>query len=348
MKKREKKRHFFKIRQLKWVFFLSAVIVIASVMSFGMIGMFIFHFDTNSSIYMLGMIVPMLIALGFTLNIVLRKMEEKLFPLITGLQKVADGDMDIQLNPKNAGEYEIIYQNFNKMTEELRSTKAEMQNFINEFTHEFKTPITSISGFADYLCETGKDIETEERMEYLRLISEQSQRLSNLSQNTLLLSKVEACRIVTDREDFSLSEQIKKCAILLLKDMEKKNITLNIPEDFDFSYYGNEELLEHIWINLLNNALKFTPDNGQISINYGQTETELYVSISDTGIGMSPETQKHIFEKYYQNDTLNSVKGNGIGLSIVKRITELCGGNITVSSRPHCGSTFTVHLPLKK
>lgn len=348
MKKRKEKRHIFKIRQLKWVFFLSTVIVIASIMSFGMIGMFVFHFDTNSSIYMLGMILPMLIALGFTLKIVLCKMEEKLFPLITGLQKVADGDMDIQLDPKNAGEYEMIYQNFNKMTAELKSTKAEMQNFINEFTHEFKTPITSISGFADYLCETGEGIETEERMEYLRVISEQSRRLSNLSQNTLLLSKVEACQIVTDREEFLLSEQIKNCAILLLKEMEKKNIALDIPDDFDFSYYGNEELLEQIWINLLNNALKFTPENGQISINYGQTETELYIRISDTGIGMTAETQKHIFEKYYQNDTLNLVKGNGIGLSIVKRITELCGGNITVASRPHCGSTFTVHLPLKK
>lgn len=344
--KNKKTRHLFRIRQLKWVFFLSISVVIGSVMAFGLIGIFAFRLDEHTSIYMLGMIPLMTFILSYSLWISLNSMEQKLFPLLDGLKQVADGNLDIELDLKNAGEYELIYKNFNTMTAELKSTKAEMQNFVNEFAHEFKTPITSIRGFADYLYETGTDIETEERMEYLKIISQQSNRLSNLSQNTLLLSKVEACQIITEKTNFLLSEQIKRCAILLLKEMDKKNISLNIPENFSFSYYGNEELTEQIWINLLNNAVKFTPENGEITISAETLPDEIQISISDTGIGMTSETQKHIFEKYYQNDTTNLVKGNGIGLSIVKRIIQLCGGDITVKSKLYCGSTFTVHLPI--
>lgn len=183
-------------------------------------------------------------------------------------------------------------------------------------------------------------------MEYLEVIYQQSGRLANLSQNTLLLSKLEGCQILTDKTEFLLSEQIKCCAILLLKEMERKHITLHMPEEFEFSYYGNEELMEQIWINLLNNAIKFTPENGEITISAETLPNEVKISVSDTGIGMTAETQKHIFEKYYQNDTSSLTKGSGIGLSIVKRITELCGGDVTVHSKLHQGSTFTIHLPL--
>ncbi len=118
-----------------------------------------------------------------------------------------------------------IYCGFNAMASELKATKHEMDNFMNEFTHEFKTPITSINGFADYLYETGTETETEERLQYLKVISEQSHRLANLTQNILLLSKLEACQIVTDKEHFSLSEQIKSCVILLFKADRGKKIS---------------------------------------------------------------------------------------------------------------------------
>ncbi|MFR1842386.1 MAG: ATP-binding protein [Oscillospiraceae bacterium] len=344
--KQKKVRHLFRVRQLKWVFFLSISVVIGAVMAFGLIGMFAFHFDTHSSIYMLGMIPLMILILGYSLWISLRSMEKKLLPVLNGLQQVAEGDVEVKLDVKNAGEYEKIYENFNTMTAELKATKEEMQNFVNEFAHEFKTPITSIRGFAEHLYETGEGIETEERMEYLEVIYQQSGRLANLSQNTLLLSKLEGCQILTDKTEFLLSEQIKCCAILLLKEMERKHITLHMPEEFEFSYYGNEELMEQIWINLLNNAIKFTPENGEITISAETLPNEVKISVSDTGIGMTAETQKHIFEKYYQNDTSSLTKGSGIGLSIVKRITELCGGDVTVHSKLHQGSTFTIHLPL--
>ena len=131
---------------------------------------------------------------------------------------------------------------------------------------------------------------------------------------------------------------------MLLPQMEKKQITLDIAEDFDFSYYGSEELMEQIWINLLNNAVKFTPEGGEIYIFSKQTKEKLIICIKDTGIGMDKDTINHIFEKYYQNDTENLVKGNGIGLSIVRRIVELCRGDIEVESTPGNGSIFSVIL----
>nr|MCR4674579.1 HAMP domain-containing histidine kinase [Lachnospiraceae bacterium] len=246
-----------------------------------------------------------------------------------------------------AGEYEDVYKQFNAMTMELKRTKEEMEAFTNEFAHEFKTPITAISGFSDYLLETGKDIETEERLEQLRMISEESKRLLNLSMNTLLLSKVEAMQVVSDKEKYDVAEQLRRCIILLSKQLDNKNIDVEMDEDLELPIYANQELLQHVWNNLLSNAVKFTKEGGTITIVGEVTKKELSVRITDDGMGMDEETIGRIFDKYYQNDTTSLTKGSGIGLSIVKRIVILCGGSITASSYPGSGSTFTVKLPVK-
>ena len=339
-----KRNSIFVLHKMKWTVILGLTAVFGGLFSYGIIYFFMAVTDTYEPISMIAMIPMMCVIIGVAMYFVITAMERRLKPLLDGLQKIADGDLDVKLDTENAGEYELIYQNFNAMAKELKATKEEMQSFINEFTHEFKTPITSISGFADVLYQTGEGIENEERMEFLKVISEQSHRLSNLAQNTLLLSKVEATQIITEKDTFSLSEQIKRCAIMLLPQMEKKHITLDIAEDLDFSYYGNEELMEQIWINLLNNAVKFTPEGGEIFIFSKQTGDRLIVSIKDSGVGMDEDTISHIFQKYYQNDTASIVKGNGIGLSIVKRIVELCEGSIEVESVPGKGSVFSVVL----
>ena len=341
----KKNNKLFSLYRMKWVFALSTIVIIGSVMCFGLITFLFFDIDYTSAIYMLGMILPMTFVIGSCIFFILKGMEKRLNPLLSALENVSNGELNVELDVREAGEYEKIYIGFNNMVEELKRTKVEIQNFINEFAHEFKTPITSISGFADYLYETGNGIESEERMKYLKMISEQSYRLSNLSQNSLLLSKVESCQIITDKETFSLSEQLKSCAILLLKQIEEKSITLNIPEDMAIEYYGNEELMAQVWINLLTNAIKFTPVNGEITITEKDSKNEVQISISDNGIGMSEETITHVFEKYYQNDSVSFVKGNGIGLAITKRIVDLCGGTIKIDSKLNEGSTFTVILP---
>ncbi len=335
----------FQLVQFRWIFAVDSIVVIGAVMAYGAVAKVWLGMTEDDALSMVAIIPLMVLVVSLSTAIILRSIRRKMGVLLDGIQAVSEGDLDVTLDCKNAGEYTAIYQGFNRMTAELKKTKQEMQSFVNEFSHEFKTPITSISGFSQYLLDTGEGVESQERMQYLQVISEESLRLSNLAQNTLLLSKVEACEIITEKERYDLSEQLRRCAILLLPKLEEKDISLEMEID-DLSYTGNAELMEQVWVNLLNNAVKFTPEHGTIQVTGRQTEEELVLAFSDSGVGMDEETASHIFEKYYQHDTISAVRGNGIGLSIVARIVALCGGTVQVQSAPGEGSTFTVRLPL--
>jgi len=336
-----------RIKGFFWVYVIGIIVVIASVMAYGLIGTLVFKFDEQSALTMIAMIPIMSLVYFFAMRPVVRSIRGKMEKLAEGMYEVGEGNLSYQIDLKGAGEYKALYSGFNSMTLELKKTREEMESFTNEFAHEFKTPITAISGFSDLLLETADGIEDEERIEYLQMISDESKRLLNLSQNTLLLSKVEAMQIVSEAEDFDVAEQIRHCLILLGKSIDEKEIEIDMDEDMVLPYRCNMELLEHVWINLLNNAVKFSKQGGTISVQ-GQLGDFLEVRITDSGIGMDEETQKKIFEKYYQNDPVSLTKGSGIGLSIVKRIVTLCGGDISVSSWPGTGSTFTVRLPVKQ
>ncbi|MEK5161140.1 HAMP domain-containing sensor histidine kinase [Paenibacillus sp. FSL R5-0527] len=343
--KRYNQDAIFKLVQFRWVFIADAIVVIGAVMAYGLIATYWLGMNRENALSMLAIIPLMIIVVGLGTLFTLRSVRRKMGDLLIGIKEVSDGNLEVRLDSRKAEEYAPIYDGFNRMTAELKNTKAEMQNFVNEFSHEFKTPITSISGFAQYLIDTGDGIESPERIQYLRVIADESLRLSTLSQNTLLLSKVEACEIITEKEAYDLSEQIKRCAILLLPKIEQKKIELELDVD-DISYVGNAELMEQVWINLLSNAIKFTPEHGEIKISAKCTSDQLTLKFSDSGVGMDEETAAHIFEKYYQHDTTSAVRGNGIGLSIVFRIISLCGGEICVESKPQEGSTFIITLPV--
>ena len=335
-----------KIKGFIWVYIIGIIVVIGGVMAYGLIGSIVFDLDRNSAISMLGMIPLMSLIYFLAMRPVVKRLSERMEKLFAGMNEVSEGNLDYQIDLQNAGEYKALYKQFNDMTMELKKTKEEMEAFSNEFAHEFKTPITAISGFADILTETGEDIETKERMEYLKMIQDESRRLLHLSQNTLLLSKMEAMQVVVEKEDLDLAEQIRQCLILLSKSLDEKNIEIDMDEDLSLQFNGNRELLQHIWINLINNAIKFTPEGGTIAITGKKDDARINISIADTGIGMDEETVSHIFEKYYQNDPVSLTKGSGIGLAIVKRIVDLCGGEITVSSWLGTGSKFTIILPI--
>ncbi len=340
-----KSRPRFRLIQFRWIFAVDSIVVIGAVMAYGAVARYWLGMTEENALSMLAIIPLMILVVSASTAVILHSIRRKMGTLLDGIQAVSDGNLDVELDCKKAGEYKSIYQGFNRMTAELKKTKQEMQSFVNEFSHEFKTPITSIAGFAQYLLDTGSDIESPERMEYLQIISEEALRLSTLAQNTLLLSKVEACEIITEKERYDLAEQLRHCSILLLPKMEQKDIAFDMDID-ELCYTGNAELMEQVWLNLLNNAVKFTPEHGEIKITGKQTADEILVSFSDSGIGMDEETTAHIFEKYYQHDMVSAVRGNGIGLSIVARIVTLCNGIIQVQSVPDEGSTFTVRLPL--
>lgn len=345
MSKKEKRKKYLNVFHIRWVLFLAVSVIIGGIMSFGLVAYLVFGFKDNTAIHMLWMIPLMALTVTGAILIILHFMEKRLSRLMNAIHEVSDGNLDVEIDLSDAQEYEVVYKDFNKMVKELRLTKQGMQNTVNEIAHEFKTPITSICGFADYLYQTGEDIETEERMSFLKLICDQSGRLSNLSQNMLLLSKLEACQIMTDKKVFDVAEQINKCIILFLDQLDRKGIEILVPEDEMCKCYGNEEMIEQVWINLIGNAIKYTPEGGVITISYKQYENHITISVRDSGIGMDNDTKEHIFEKYYQNDSSNFSNGNGIGLAIVKRIVELSDGKVYVDSKLKYGSIFFVELP---
>lgn len=336
----------FRLLRTRWLILVNMLTVSGAVSVFGLFATLLLDMGPHNARVMLAVIPPMIAVVIINDVVIICAIGKRMSCLLDGIQAVAGGDMDVVLNTKGAEEYTEIYENFNLMVKELKATKEEMSNFTNELSHEFKTPIASIQGFAQYLEETGGGIETPKRMKYLQVIADESQRLAQLSTNMLLMSKVEACQVVTDKERFDLGEQIRHCVILLLPQMEKKllELELSLPE---LPYYGNQELLEQVWINLLSNAIKFTPEHGEITVTGQMVENMIRIAITDSGIGMDEETRSHIFEKYYQRETKRTTQGNGIGLSIAQRIVTLCQGQIAVTSIPGAGSTFSVMLPTR-
>ena len=231
---------------------------------------------------------------------------------------------------------------FNQMASDLEGIEMFRNDFINNFSHEFKTPIVSIRGFARQL-QSGNLTEAQ-RDEYIAIIVAESERLATMSQNVLLLTKLENQTIVSEKTEFYLDEQIRSCILLLEKSWSEKDIELDIDLDL-VKYTFNEEMLSHVWINLFSNAIKFTPNGGKISCSLKKVGEKTVFRISDTGKGMSEEVKSRIFEKFYQGDASHTTTGNGIGLNIVQRVVFLAGGSISVDSEEQKGSEFTVELP---
>ncbi len=286
------------------------------------------------------------ILLGTLLSVaVSRSIYQPFNDMIDATQKIAKGDFKVQI-PETFDEksdFGKLQRSFNHMAEELDSIELFRNDFINNFSHEFKTPIVSVRGFARQLQAGG--LSEEEQREYIDIIASESDRLAKMATNVLLLSKLENQQIVTDQTAFDLDEQIRRCLLLLEKQWSAKDIDLDIDLDA-VPYYFNEDMLSQVWINLLGNAVKFTPAGGTVRCTLRKTNADVVVTIEDTGEGMPPEVVEHIFEKFYQGDKSHAAEGNGIGLTIVGRILVLCGGQIHVDSIPGEGSTFTVTLPL--
>lgn len=265
--------------------------------------------------------------------------------IINAMNRLAAGDFKTQLHFSDPlGKLPVAQElsaSFNKMASELESTEMLRSDFINNFSHEFKTPIVSIAGFAKLLKRGG--LTEEEKMEYLDIIEDESLRLSAMATNVLNMTKVENQAILTDVAEYNLSEQLRNCVLLLENKWTRKNLELSI--DFDeHTIRASEELMKEVWVNLLDNAVKFTPEDGLVEVAIYEDEKSVSVSVINSGSEIPKESQERIFQKFYQADESHATEGNGIGLSIAHRIVELHGGRIDVDSRK--GRTaFTVVLP---
>lgn len=265
--------------------------------------------------------------------------------LSKAMQNVAHGDYTVTLEPeRHKGEIRDLYQDFNQMVRELGSTETLHSDFISNVSHEFKTPLSAISGYAMLLQDDS--LPPEERDEYIRIIIQSTKELSKMTGNVLQLSHLENESIICEKEYFRVDEQIRQVILRMEPLWAARNLLIN-PELDQIIWYGNRELSAHIWNNLMDNAIKFTSAGGEITITAHIEDDRLAVTFQDTGIGMTPEIQAHVFDKFYQGDTSHKKKGNGLGLALVHKIVTLHGGSIQLESIPDYGSTFKVLLPME-
>ena len=257
--------------------------------------------------------------------------------------ELSAGNFDVKV-PENEKLREIreMAQHFNAMTYDLSHIETLRSDFVANVSHEFKTPIAAIEGYATLL--QNHSLSQEKHDHYVEKILENSRRLSNLSGNVLTLSKLENQEIVSGKSEFRLDEQLRKSILLLESKWTEKNIEFDM-ELPTINYYGSEPLLSQVWVNLLDNAIKHSPNGGVIHVDIRQTDALFTVTITDHGDGMSEEVQKHMFEKFYQGDSSHKAEGNGLGLALAARIVELCKGTIKVESSPGNGAAFSVTLP---
>lgn len=274
--------------------------------------------------------------------LMLRKTCRSLEDMNQAALKIAKGDYDIHLTYSgHVAELANTVQNFNKMAQELRSVEMIRKDFIANVSHEFKTPLSSVAGYVTLLQDP--ELTEEERNEYIQKAFFNIEKLNDLTENILRLSKLENQTYLDPPVSYRLDEQIREAIVLLEQKWSKKQIELelDLPETV---YFGQRALLFQVWVNLISNAIKFSDPGGSISVRLKVRAQDIQVFVSDEGIGMEPETMEHIFDKFYQGDTSRRAQGNGLGLALCKEILQRCDGKIFVTSEPGTGSVFMVQL----
>ncbi|MGX7198798.1 HAMP domain-containing sensor histidine kinase [Enterococcus nangangensis] len=298
---------------------------------------------------------PLLILLWFSIlvgTIVSFLIGKKVLAPITQLRhamrQVSKGDLGVQLQlakPSKIEEIDDLVSDFNLMVRELGSMETLRNSFIVDVSHEFKTPIASIMGYTQLLKRP--EISESDARDYLQRIEEGAQQLSKLSGNILKLSKLENQEIVLNPATFSLDEQLRQVILFLQPTWEKIDVDwdLQLPA---VPFFGNEELLYQVWLNILDNAIKYSPTGGQVQVLLTENTREVVLTVKDQGLGMDSHTQEHLFDKFFQGDTSRKAQGNGLGMTLVQRIVQLAGGTITVSSIVGQGTSIQVTLPKNK
>lgn len=300
--------------------------------------------NTNDLPWYAALIIVFVLLLGTFLSSVLSRIWLKTtHDLAEAADAVSRGDFSRRVSERgHRGEFGNLIRSFNHMTEELANTELFRCDFINYFSHEFKTPIVSIRGFARELEDPA--LTDGERRDIIRIITSECDRLVSLSAHILELTKLENQRILTDTKPVEVDEQIRRVFAMLEPDWNRAGLIPELEMD-PVTIVGNEEMLASLWINLIGNAIKFSLPGGRIEVVTDDDGSAVHVVISDEGIGMDEKTKAHVFDKFYQGDTSHRAEGNGIGLATVKRIVELHGGSISVTSRPNEGSSFALVFP---
>lgn len=337
-----KRKTFFK----EFAIILCVMLVTCS----GALLMFDMLLDRNSNPWFMALTISSyMFFMGFIVSvamiyIVYSGFNKPLHEIGQAAKKVAEGDFSVKIKPRRTDgkmdEMEVFIEDFNKMVKELETIETLKGDFISNISHEFKTPLAIIQSYAIALRK--ENLTHEEKDDYIETIVGASKKLSELVSSVLRMNKLDSQEIILN-EPFSLDEQLRLCILALDEKLDDKNLKVNIELE-EVIINSDPSLLEIVWNNLLTNALKFTEKGGAISIVLRKEPGKAIVIISDTGCGMDYETQKRIFDRFYQGDTSHTTEGNGLGLALVRRVIDLVNGEISVTSVKGNGSTFTVVL----
>lgn len=268
--------------------------------------------------------------------------------ILDATEKISKGDYSVRLYTSKFSvnsDFDLIYNNFNKMAEELSSTETLQTDFISNVSHEMKTPLAVIKNYSSLL--QTKNISSDDVVEYAETIIKNTDRLNSLVTNILKLNKLENQKVALEKNKFNLSESVSECLINFENLIEEKNINIQADIEDEIFIYSDKNMLELVWSNLISNAIKFTPKDGTVGVSCKKGKSSaggVVVEVWDTGCGISSESGKHIFEKFYQGDTSHKTQGNGLGLALVKKIIDILGGEISVESEVGKGSKFSIAI----
>ena len=290
--------------------------------------------------------VVLITIIGIFINIVSNwSVSKSLDVVLESMKKLESGDFSVRIDkyklfsPTPLMRFSDV---FNKVAEELESIEMLRSDFVNTFSHQFKTPIVSIKGFANMLNEPG--LSNEKREEYVGIIISESDRLAALATTVLNLSKIESHTVLTGQKQFEIGEEVRQAILLLEQKWTDKNLEIEINID-DVKAYGDDKLLKEVWLNILDNAVKFSKPDGRLIVQVVDHFESVEFSVQDFGCGMDAFSAKHVYDKFYQGDVSHSSSGFGIGMSVVKKIVDLHSGLITIDSVLGEGTAVTVKLP---
>ncbi len=257
---------------------------------------------------------------------------------------VANGDFSQRLEPPREKEIAELCDSFNEMVDKLGANELLARDFVSNVSHQFRTPLSSIHGYAQLLED--ETLLEDEKKEYIEVIKEKSISLSHLINDVLELSRLEHLSAGLEKELFSMDEQLRKCILSMEDHLAEKNIEVVLDLQA-VNYLGCKDLIGEVWNNLLENAIKFSVEGGTICVKIESDFVKIVVSVRDNGIGMSNETKTRMFERFYRGKEAQGVGGCGLGMSMVKSIIQKHGGEINVQSELGKGSDIVIVLPIQ-
>ena len=342
-KVRKQRDNRFSLRK-RMTFMVAAEILVCVVLSYGLSTFLNNIFNIKIPI-LIELIVPSLIIGSLVTAFMSKWFFDPIKELRHAMEKVADGDFTVRLETRSSSkEVREIYSGFNLMTSELNAIEILQTDFVSNVSHEFKTPINAIEGYS-MLLQDNENL-SEEQKQYVDKIIFNTKRLSTLVGSILLLSKIENQSIPINRTSYRLDEQIRQSIVALEPAWSQKDIEFDVEMD-SIEYTGNENMMHHVWDNLIGNAVKFNPECGIVRIRLSKRSEGVVFTVEDSGPGISDEAKKHIFDKFYQGDSSHKDEGNGLGLALVKKILAASDGEISAENLDGGGCRFTVILHTK-